>query len=118
MFPVRFRAGADVQREIQRSGVMAFADLCRHLAAVGRTKTRKSPREGGRREGVKGIGYIDKRVSLLSRPSRGCIGIDYVAYRARSIQCNACNSDMVATMRALIEMTIGIIFHARSSSIF
>ena len=51
------------------------------------------------------IGDIDKRVSLLSRPSRGRIGIDYVAYRARSIQCNACNSDMVATMRALIEGT-------------
>lgn len=48
MFPVRFRAGADVQREIQRSGVMAFADLCRRLAAVGRTKTRRSPREAGR----------------------------------------------------------------------
>ena len=46
MFPVRFRAGADVQREIRRSRVVAFVDLCRHLAAVGRTKTRRSPREG------------------------------------------------------------------------
>ncbi len=37
---------------------MAFADLCRHLAAVGRTKTRRSPREGRARE-VVGMELVD-----------------------------------------------------------